>query len=161
MPEFSYSGNPADSKRDEVRFLLQDTDDSRPLLYDAELDYIIDYYGVRFDDSAPYMASIGAGVIARKFAGVVSISADGVSVQIGDLSARYTELASALRLEHSNAQEVGGAVDLANLMWESELDHSIAALNFSIGMHDNPSAGQQAYGGHKGPSWNYDTQRWV
>ena len=39
---YSYSGNPASSTLDECRFLLGDTDESRPIMQDEEIAYIID-----------------------------------------------------------------------------------------------------------------------
>lgn len=38
---FSYSGDPSSELRDECRFLLGDTDASRVILQDEEIDYII------------------------------------------------------------------------------------------------------------------------
>ena len=38
---FTYSGNPAESKLDECRFLLGDTDKSNPIMQDEEIDFII------------------------------------------------------------------------------------------------------------------------
>ena len=39
---WSYSGNPASGTRDELRFLLGDTNESEPMMQDEELDYLID-----------------------------------------------------------------------------------------------------------------------
>ena len=41
---WTYSGNPGSSTRDEVRFLIQDTDTNDQLLSDEELDYLIAAY---------------------------------------------------------------------------------------------------------------------
>ena len=42
---WTYSGNPADSKLDEYRFLIGDTNEDEPILQDEEIQYIIDTYG--------------------------------------------------------------------------------------------------------------------
>lgn len=154
-PEWTYSGNPASSLRDEVRFLVQDTEESLPLISNAELDYLITYWMPRYESSY-WVAAEAAQIISRKFAGMVSISADGVSVSVGDLSSKYSELSKSLRRSHQDALSVGGEVDLTNLMLGSELDTSIAPLNFAVGGMDNPWAGHQAIGGKQGSYADYD-----
>lgn len=42
---WSYSGNPQSSLRDELRFLIGDTDESEPIMQDEELDFLITKYG--------------------------------------------------------------------------------------------------------------------
>ena len=42
---WTYSGNPADSKLDEYRFLIGDTNEDEPIMQDEEIQYIIDTYG--------------------------------------------------------------------------------------------------------------------
>lgn len=152
---WSYSGDPSASLRDEVRFLLQDTETTLQLMQNEELDYLIGKWMPLYE-SAYYVASVAASVVSRKFAGVVSISADGVSVSVGDLSGRYAELSKKLKREHQESMNVGGEIDLENLMHGTTLDPAIAALNFEIGQTDNPWAGSQAYGGKnygRGPEW--------
>lgn len=147
MPDqrFTYSGDPSSSPNDELRFLLQDTSPAMPLLSDTEVQYLLDRW-LPLTGSVTYAASVGASIVSRKFAGVVSVSADGVTVNVADLSKRYADLAMALRAE-ATAGSVGGAVDLSNIMVGSQLDDDIAPLVFGIGMHDNSEAGQQDYGG--------------
>jgi len=41
---FTYSGSPTGSDRDRIRFETMDTDASKPILSDAELDWIISEY---------------------------------------------------------------------------------------------------------------------
>ena len=38
---WSYSGDPASTERDAVRFWVQDTDSAVPLLSDQEIDYLL------------------------------------------------------------------------------------------------------------------------
>ena len=143
--KWTYSGDPATSDMDELRFLVQDTDPEVKLLGDAELDYLLAKWMPAYG-SVTYVASVAANVISRKFAGVVTISADGVSVNVADISQRYAKLAIQLRAEYT-AGSIGGEVDLSSLMWDSELDAGIKPLMFGMGVHDNPEAGQQDYGG--------------
>lgn len=140
---------------DVVRFYLQDTDPAVRLLSDLELQYLIDIW-VPKADSLLYVAFKAAELVSIKFAGVVSVSADGVSVNVADISERYAAAALRLHQMHKDHQ-VGAEIDITNLMWGSTVDHGIAPLNFGVGMHDNREAGRQAYGGARGgPSYAYD-----
>lgn len=143
---WTYSGNPSTSIRDQVRYLIQDTDSTLQLQSDEELDFLIRLWMPKYD-SVHLVASKAAAVISRKFAGVLTISADGVSVNTADLSQRYHDMSVRLRTEHQEAGVTGGVLDLANLMSDSRLDHGIKPLSFGVGQFDNPSAGQQDYGG--------------
>jgi acetyl esterase/lipase len=42
---WSYSGNPASSEMDELRFIIGDTNISEPIMQDEELEYLITKYG--------------------------------------------------------------------------------------------------------------------
>ena len=42
---WSYSGNPAYSQLDELRFMIGDTSESEPIMQDEELEYLIAEYG--------------------------------------------------------------------------------------------------------------------
>ena len=142
---WSYSGDPATSDKDEVRFYLQDTDAGFPLLTDEEIQWLIDEWMPKYD-SLIYVASVGAATISRKFAGMVSVMADGVNVQTGDLAQRYRDLAAELRDQYK-AGQIGGEVDIDNLLVGHSVDPSLRPLRFGIGLHDNPEVGIQDYGG--------------
>ncbi len=143
---WTYSGDPRTSLRDQVRYLVQDTDSTLQLQSDEEIDYLIREWMPKYD-SVYLVAARAAAVISRKFAGVLSVSADGVSVSTADLSQRYAEMSTRLRAEHNEAMATGGVLDLANLMSGSQLDYDIAPLSFGVGQFDNPWAGQQDFGG--------------
>lgn len=59
---WTYSGNPANSSRDAVRFLVADTDSNDPLITDEEIAYLLDLY-----TEAPSAAVGAARAIAAKF----------------------------------------------------------------------------------------------
>ena len=42
---WNYSGNPASSKIDEMRFVIGDTNENDPIMQDEEIDYLIAEYG--------------------------------------------------------------------------------------------------------------------
>lgn len=157
LTSWSYDppGSVASGDIDIVRFYMQDTDPAVRLLADLELQYLVDTW-MPVHDSLIYVAAVAAEQVAAKFAGVVTVSADGVSVNVADISGRYAELAKRLRSLHKQAQI--GEVDIANLMAGTDHDWSIDPLNFGVGMHDNPDAGRQAYGSHRG-AYSEDTVR--
>ena len=150
----TYSGAPFETQVDEVRFLVQDTDPDALgfwLLTDQELQYLVDTWLPRYD-SLTYVAAVAAGVIARKFVGIVSVSADGVSVNTADLADRYRQLAAQLRNEYK-AGQIGEGPNIENLLVGSGYDPSIRPLRFGVGLHDNYEAGNQDYGGVHGDIW--------
>lgn len=59
---WTYTGNPASSDRDAVRFLVADTDSTDPLISDEEIAYLLDLY-----TEAPHAAVGAARAIAAKF----------------------------------------------------------------------------------------------
>lgn len=136
---------PDASDKDEVRFYLQDTDPGFPLLQDEEIQWLIDEWMPKYD-SLIYVASVGAAVISNKFTGLVPVSADGVSVSVGDLSERYRAMAASLREQYKAAQ-INADINIDNLLVGHSPDPSIRPLRFGVGLHDNPEAGQQDYGG--------------
>lgn len=139
--------DPAAADVDVVRFWLQDTDPNVRFLADLEIQYLLDVW-MPVTDSIVDVAAQAAEVIATKFAGIVSVSADGVSVNTADISTRYAERAAALR---TMAKELRiGEIDITNLLWGQDWDWSIDPLNFGIGFQDNIEAGRQ----------NYGTERW-
>lgn len=160
-PEWTYTipGQPGSADVDVVRFYMQDTDPSMPLLPDAEIQYLIDVWMPKHD-SLIYVAAVAAERVAAKFTGVINVTADGVAVNVADISTRYLALAEQLRATHKDGQ-VGGEIDLANLMAGTQPDWSIDPLSFGVGMHDNLEAGRQDYGSHRGEYGPYgsDTVR--
>jgi len=142
---FSYSGNPALSLRDAVRFHAQDTLSEDPFLTDEEIDFLISSWA-HFTDSPIYLASIACENIAAKFTRELSYGADGVSVNAGELQQKYQQLAMQLR-EMFKTSNIPGAPDVGGIMVGEVYDSSIAPLTFAKGMHDNIEAGQQDYGG--------------
>lgn len=142
---WSYSGDPSKSDLDSVRFWLQDTQQDRPLLTDEELIYLLDLWMPKYN-SLVLVAAFAAEVIAAKFTGEVSVSADGVSVQVGELQQRYQQLAQRLR-EQYKADAVD--VDLIDdVMWDQAVDSSIDPLVFGVGFMDNYEVGRADYGNY-------------
>lgn len=131
---FTYSGDPAESDLDQVRFTVQDTNASFPLLTDEEYDFLVAEWMPRYS-SLTFVAAVAAANISRKFVGLVSVSADGVSVNTSELAQRYRDLAMALREEYK-LEAIGGEIDLTNAQ----------PGRFRMGLHDNLEAGLQDFG---------------
>lgn len=144
----TYSGDPATSALDEVRFHIGDTDMATPLLTDAEIDFVIATWDPIYMSNLMTAAAC-CEAISAKYAGQVSVSADGVSVSLSDLQAKYTELSATLRLQYSRLN-VAADGDFAGAMYDTDWDYSIKPLMFGLGFMDNPDAGRQDYG-HPNP----------
>ena len=149
---WTYTGNPSSVELDEIRALIQDVDSSFPLLSDEELYWLRDKWEPIYD-STEMVAAVAAALISRKFAGVVSVSADGVEVDVSSLSDRYRQMAQDLRDEYARLQEVG-EVDMSSILTDFTPDPTIIPLSFSRGMHDNSAAGLQDFGGWWPQAWN-------
>lgn len=62
---WSYSGNPADSPLDELRFLTGDTNEAAQILQDEELQYLIAEYGNNPNSLKYHVFTVVATVFAR------------------------------------------------------------------------------------------------
>lgn len=82
---WTYSGDPASSTRDAVRFLIGDTDSTDQLLQDAEITYVISESG----GSVYQAAHDAAYAVASKFSRMAT------SKSVGDLSLSYSDRAKA------------------------------------------------------------------
>ena len=88
---WTYSGNPASSTRDAVRFLVGDTDTTDQLISDEEIAYI-----VQENPAINRSASESARAIAAKFARLMSRSIGGLSADFSAKYRQYLELADNL-----------------------------------------------------------------
>lgn len=83
---FNYSGDPSSSLKDQVRFIIQDTDCKEPLLQDAEIKFLLTSY-----NNSPIETAIRAiEIIMAKFARYVDESVGQVKISY---SQRYTAYA--------------------------------------------------------------------
>lgn len=73
---WTYSGNPASSNLDLVRFLIQDTDSTDQLLSNEEINYVLSVYG------DPYLAAISC--VTALIAQASRVTEE--SKKVGDLS---------------------------------------------------------------------------
>jgi hypothetical protein len=148
---WTYSGDPSTSDKDAVRFDLQDTDASTPLMTDEEIAYLLTTWMPRYDSTVG-VAAEAAQRLANRYAGVVDIVADGVRASVSALAANFRQMAADLRATYSRLQSAA-EIDIDNLMYGHQLDPGLKPLIFSVGMHDNPEAGQQDFGGTWPVGW--------
>ena len=145
--------SPDDSQKDEVRFLIGDTDSANPMLQDEEIEYLISKW-YRIHGTVEYVASVAAETVAAKFAREANYSADGVSVSLAQLGQQFRDLAASLRSQQKNLL-VGGLPDVGGITPGEELDPTVKNTDFGTGMHDNYEAGRQNYGGRDYPNNGY------
>lgn len=89
---WSYSGNPADSELDSVRFLVGDTDEKDQLINDEEIEFLLSLETNLYKASAKVAESI-----AGKFSRFADQSIGDYSISYSDLSDKYFALAESLR----------------------------------------------------------------
>ncbi len=141
---FSYGGSPAGSDLDQVRFLLADTDPGGALLSNEDIGFWLTRLSTVYGD--PIMAAaFCAEIIAGRYAGEVSISADGVSYSGEQLQAKYATLAATLRATYKAVAAVGGAPDVGGIDWRGQAEPGVRPMSFGRGMHDNARAGGQTH----------------
>lgn len=141
---FTYTGDPAASDLDEVRFLISDTDSTRVLLTDEEIAYVVNKWAPLYGSNT-LNAAVCCEIIAGKYAGEVSVSADGVTVGLSELQGKYEQLATSLRDQYKSEQAMASPTFEAAL-FDAEWDETIKPLKFGLGFMDNYLAGRQNYG---------------
>jgi hypothetical protein len=158
---FSYSGDPSASDLDEVRFLISDTNEAEPLLSDEEIAYVIATWNPLYGSNT-LTAAVCCEIVAGKFAGSISVSADGVSVALSELQGKYEQLAASLRDQYKQ-QEALGNPSFSGTLFDDTWDATIKPLTFGKGFMDNYLAGRQNFGDYdpgEMPSYGPETEAW-
>lgn len=129
---WSYSGNPGSSLKDEVRFLLQDTDDCEQLMSDGEIEYLLASEG-----SALKGAIRGIEILMTKYATWTDEKVGQVSVSF---SQRVENLGKVLeqlrrRLGLRGAVPYAGGISVADKQ-SQEADGDRVSPSFTRHMHD-------------------------
>lgn len=153
---YTFSGDPATSRKDAVRSLLSDTggaDGTFWMLSDQEIIYFDAQVTPSYDD--PFMTSaVCADIISGRYAGEVNISADGVSISADDLQKKYAALAASLRTTYKVIASPGGSPLVGGIDAFTVCDPTVRPKNFHIQQDDNYRAGYQ-YQNDGGYGW-YD-----
>lgn len=135
---WTYSGNPADSDLDAVRFLIRDTDEANAKVSDEEITWLLTQGG------GVYWAAISAADhIATSFSNQARTKTVGaLSITYEASASEYRLLARDLRLRRIRMgafTPYSGGISIADKR-ENVLDSDRSKPAFSRGMHDNPSS---------------------
>lgn len=133
---WTYSGDPSSTDRDEVRFLIQDTDTTDQQVSDEEIAYAVS------NEPSNISAAIRiCRVLSAKYARKPDKKVGDLSISWSQLSKRYSELAQ--ELEDSDMVSMvpvpyAGGISKSDKN-SVELDTDRVDPSFTRGMHDNPS----------------------
>lgn len=130
---WSYSGDPSSSQKDEVRFLLGDTDVANQLISDEEIAYLLTKY------SSPLGAAAhGARAIAAKLTSVVDEKTGDISVSNSKLASQYRDLAEQLQgqIGETDIMVYAGGISESDVL-SNEQDTDRVDGEFEIGMDDD------------------------
>lgn len=111
--QWSYSGDPRNSPKDQVRFLVGDTDESDPLLLDGEINYLLSTY-----QNNPFNAAIRAcETIMAKFSRMVDETVGGVKIsfsqRIKNMNLTRTMLVA--RLATEQIKPYAGGISISDM----------------------------------------------
>jgi hypothetical protein len=143
MPTFTYSGDPNNSTRDSIRFLVGDTSADEWFASDEEIEWTVMTWENK--NSVYWTASMVAEAIAAKFAREVNTSSDSQTVNTSELMQKFLDLAARLRMQHQQLLS-GDAIDVGGINAGEQPDPTVTSPAFGTGMHDDPEAGYQDYG---------------
>jgi hypothetical protein len=113
MP-FSYSGNPASSAKDQVRFLIGDTDKCDVLLQDGEINWLLTQY-----NNTPMNAAIRAcETIISKFSRQADEAVGQVKISFSQRAKSYQTTLTILRsrLAMEDCRPYAGGISIADKM---------------------------------------------
>ena len=140
---WTYSGNPANSSSDAVRFLVGDTDTTDQLISNEEIAYLVTVHG-----NIRRVASESARAIAAKFARLMSRSIGGLQADFSAKYRQYLELADNLLAKDELAPVSPFISGFGRSAKEAiELDTDRETTFGRKGQHDNP----RAYPGDESP----------
>lgn len=123
--------DPTANDRDEVRFLIGDTDTSDQQLSDEEIAYFTSTYSDNI-----LAAAYAAEALASKYGRRTDIGMGKLRVSYGALKAHYAELAASL-FSRCRATVLVGGISISEKETLCE-DTDAVQGSFRRGMHDNP-----------------------
>ena len=132
---WSYSGDPTVSTKDEVRFLIGDTDTTDQQFQDTEITYAITTY-----DTALGAAVYCCLALAAKYARYVDKAVGDLRISFSQRVKQYRDLAAKYQAEagSSDVQIYAGGQSVSDKQTE-ELDTDRVNPSFKIGQMDNPN----------------------
>jgi len=128
---WTYGGDPSANSRDQIRFLIGDTDTNNQLLQDAEITFL----NSQWNSNAYVAAAHACDALAAKFAAKSDYSRSvgdlSISTQFGQQADRYRTLGAQLMAQASQATPPSPNY------YETENDEVFGKQIFSIGMDKN------------------------
>lgn len=133
---FSYDPSLAPTvPKDQIRFLVGDTDITEPLLQDEEIEFVITQW--MFKGSPYYAAAMCAKAIAARFAREVNYSDDADSLSLDGLQQKFLSLAADLLTQY-NEQVSGARPFVGGISYGEVPDGTVIPPSFGKGMTDDP-----------------------
>jgi hypothetical protein len=133
---FTYTGDPAGSNRDKVRFLIQDTVASNALLQDEEIAYLLATWNNDVFDAAIAAAELISAQFARKTNYSRSIGDLSISESFASSAAEYRELANRLRFQSDELNPPIANVNAQAIMSTADRKVETYKTDFYTGIHD-------------------------
>ena len=111
---WTYSGNPGDSAKDLVRFLIGDTDNCDQLLQDGEIEWLLSQYN---EVGAMNAAIRGCEVIAAKFSRMCDEAVGAVKITYSQKAKAYRDMRDDLtnRLATEDMQPFAGGISISQV----------------------------------------------
>jgi len=143
---WTYTGNPGASTKDELRFIVGDTDSTRQLLQDAEVWFLLSQH-----NDSPKAAAISAvRAILSKLSRRVDQTTGKVSVKLSQAHKHYTDMLDEMQrqLGLSGVDAIAGGISISDKDGV-EVDSDRVPPIFEKKMHDNDREGDLK----ERPSW--------
>lgn len=131
---WQYSGNPGYSAKDQVRFLIGDTDSKDPLLLDAEIVWVLSQY-----NNSPMNAAIRCcETIIAKFSRLADEQVGQVRIDFHQKAEAYTKMLTVLksRLATEDAAFYAGGISVSDKQTQ-ELNSDRVRPDFTKHMMEN------------------------
>lgn len=135
--QFTYSGDPASSPRDAVRFLVGDTNSKRPLLDDREVNHAIAEM-VNLSLAAAFLADH----LCARFTREADIKVGQVSKSLSQVAKAFRQKALDLRDDACKTAAPSFPATHHSTLDALEQNNDLVDPAFSIGQFDNPFAVQ-------------------
>lgn len=127
--------DPTSGDRDKVRFLIQDTDPTDPLLQDAEITFLLSTWGNIYA-AAAYAAEAIAGRYAHKTNYSRSIGDLSISESYATSAAEFRELAKSLKAQEIDFFPPSVKVNASAIIATADKLVQTYKTDFYTGIHD-------------------------
>ena len=127
--------DPTSGTRDQIRFLIQDTDTTDQHLQDAEINYLYTTWGNVYS-AAAYAAEIIAAKYSHKTNYSRSIGDLSISESYSESATQFRELAKSLRTQELDLFPPTPKINAASIISTAERTQTVFNTDFRTGIHD-------------------------